>query len=240
MLPGDLATSQLASVSNGQVSNAFATTPDTMLVQGQAVLSNVPSNLDNGALTGPFGYSGPEVSGFSNANGIAAVVVSFQVANYGSAYQISSIYPIGSNGQVDWSQGTTITTSPNNNGLTPGYTAIAGINTANQALVATGFDNHPYDTLVYSLRSSSVTDLDKLSAITSVGYYDLKPIAIDDQGQLLVTATLDTPTGPVFDTLLLTLNGEPIVTTPEPSTCITWALIAGASWLAAKRRRVGT
>ena len=43
--PDYLATSQLASVSNGQVSYSFATTPDTALVQGQGALSTVPASL---------------------------------------------------------------------------------------------------------------------------------------------------------------------------------------------------
>jgi hypothetical protein len=231
------ATSQLVSVSNGQVSYSFSTTPETMLIQGQGALSNVPLNLDSGALTGPFGYSGPDVSGFSNVNGYAAVVVSYQIASYGNdALQFATINPIGSNGEVNWSQGASIMSSPNN-GLDGGYIAITGINTANQVLVGTSFGTMPYDALVYSLSSKSVTDLDTLPAITAGGYSNLEPFAIDDQGQVLVTAQLDTPTGPVFDTLLLTPSGEPIVTAPEPSTCITWALIAGASWIAAKRRR---
>jgi hypothetical protein len=231
------ATSQLASVSNGQVSYSFSTTPETMLVQGQGPLSNVPANLDSFPSQIPLG--GPEVSGFSNANGFAAVVVSLPILNPGFAYDTASIYPIASNGEVNWSQGATITSSPNN-GLDGGFTTIAGINTANQVLVGTSVGTMPSDALVYSLSSKSVTDLDTLSAITSAGYFDLQPVAIDDQGQVLVTAERDTPTGPVFDTLLLTPSGEPIVTAPEPSTCITWALIAGASWIAAKRRGTGS
>lgn len=118
--------------------------------------------------------------------------------------------------------------------------AVTSLGPDCRSMSGTGFDNQPYDALVYSLSSKSVTDLDTLSAITSGGYSNLTPIAIDDQGQVLVTATLQTPGGAVTDTLLLTPNGEPIVTTPEPSTCVTWALIVGASWLATKRRRVGS
>jgi hypothetical protein len=174
------ATSQLASVSNGQVSYSFSTTPETTLVQGQGALSNVPLNLDSGALTGPFGYSGPNVSGFSNVNGYAAVVVSYQIANFGNdALQFATINPIGSNGEVNWSQGASIISSPNN-GLDGGYITITGINAANQALVGTSFGTMPFDSLIYSLSSKSVTDLDTLPAITAGGYSNLKPVAIDD------------------------------------------------------------
>jgi hypothetical protein len=229
----NLAANQLGGVSNGQVSYAFATMPDTVLVQGQGALTNVPANLDS--FPSQFQFAGPEVSGLSNANGFAALVVSLPVVNLSAAYDTAAIYPIGSNGQVDWSQGATITSSPNSE-VNGGGIGIAGINAASQVLLGTSFAGAESDSLVYNLATRSLTDLDSLPAILAAGYTNLRPIAIDNQGQILVTAIpADSPGAAV--TLLLTPNGEPIVTAPEPSTCITWALIAGASWLAAKRRR---
>jgi hypothetical protein len=83
----------------------------------------------------------------------------------------------------------------------------------------------------------SCVRLETLPQFSNGLYFNLEPVAIDNAGQILVKATVDTPTGFVIDTLLLTPSDGP-VTAPEPGTWIIWALVGGASCAVAKRARV--
>jgi hypothetical protein len=230
-----LAMSQIATVSNGQVSYSFATTPDMPLIQANGPLSTIPSSLN----TDPALYNGLGVTGLLNTNGYAALVVSQFVGSepaYSTAYAVQE----SSSGTLGWDQAAVIASGANNvyNG---GGITIAGVNTANMALIATAFGNQqPYDGLLYNLSTHSLTDLATLPAILAGDYSKLMPLAIDNLGQILIDATQSTATGIAGDTLLLTPGASPPdpLPSPEPGSCILWAVIAGTSYFAAKRVRV--
>jgi len=76
-----------------------------------------------------------------------------------------------------------------------------------------------------------------LPPFSTAQYFSALPLAIDNQGQILLLAGTNTSTGTVLDALLLTPNGEPIVTTPEPGAWITWSLMLGAACAAARHRQ---
>jgi hypothetical protein len=111
------------------------------------------------------------------------------------------------------------------------------VNSANQALLGTTLGDGAYDTLVYNLATHTPTDLDLLPQFLGT-YSNLRPLAIDDEGQILVNAVSSPSTGEVAETLLLTPSGEPLVATPEPGAWIVWALLGGAACFAGKRARM--
>jgi hypothetical protein len=94
-----------------------------------------------------------------------------------------------------------------------------------------------YDTLVYNLGTHALNDLDQLPQFSSGTYSNLRPLAIDNEGQVLVIADSSPSTGGITETLLLTPSGDPVVTAPEPGACATWTLVVGALWFAGKRGR---
>ena len=99
---------------------------------------------------------------------------------------------------------------------------IAGINTANQALVGTTYADQAYNSLVYNFATNTITNLETLPQVTNGTFSNLIPLAIDNQGQILLVAA----TGGTGDSdiLLLTPSGDPMVTAPEPGT---WIVDAG-------------
>jgi hypothetical protein len=230
-----IATSQLASVSNGQVSYSFATTPDTPLVQGQGPLASIPQGLGTSISL----YGSPEVSGFLNANGVGGIAVS-QSLNSFPSFSYNTAYSFAQNSDGTWGQGALITSSPSGQ-LTSGGITIEGINTANQVLLKTEYSAAPFNqALVYNINTNALTDLGTLPAITAGGFSNLIPIAIDSQGQVLVRAPFEaTANGFGVDTLLLTPGAaapEPLAT-PEPSTWLIWTLIGGAAFRFVNRRK---
>jgi hypothetical protein len=227
-----LATSQLVSVSNGQVSYPFATTPDTQLVQGQGPLSSIPQMSSYAAPQ----YGPDQLSGLENANGFAAVLASQLYLTNGQT-TLDTLIAASQNPGGTLGLGATITSTPND-GI--GGISIAGINTANQVLLGTSYSISPYnDAMVYNMNTQTLTDLQSLPAISAGGYNNLVPIAIDNQGQVLIIAPFDaTANGSGVDTLLLTPGAtapEPLAT-PEPSTWLIWTLIGGAALRFVNRR----
>jgi hypothetical protein len=229
-----IATSQLTSISNGQVSYSFATTPDTVLVQGQGALSGLPAGFLN---PDPAVYSQTELTGLSNTNGYAAIVAGSPLATNPSTVESTAygvLLPLNPSGPLASAAGVQIVSFPQASPYSTQPITVAGINTANQALVGTGFPGS--GAIVYNFATQSLTNLQDLPPFSTGAYFNPVPLAIDNAGQLLIEATVDTPKGFVIDTLLLTPSDGP-VTAPEPSTCITWALIIGASSFTAKRGR---
>jgi hypothetical protein len=231
----DLATSQLASVSNGQVSYSFATTPDTMLVQGRGAQSGLPAGFLN---PDPAVYGQTELTGLSNTNGYAAIVAGSPLVTDPSTVESTAygvLLPLNLSGALASGTPAAIFSPPlGQSPFRPEAVTITGINTANQALLGSGYTG--FATLVYNFATQSLTNLQELPPFSTGAYFNPVPLAIDNAGQLLVEADADTPKGFVTDTLLLTPSDGP-VTAPEPGTWMSWALIVGASWFAAKRGR---
>jgi hypothetical protein len=226
----DLALTQLASVSNGQVSYSFATTPDVNLQQGQGPLSGFPVSPQSLGISSSV-YGSASVSGLLDANGYAALVLNAPLLSFPPlGYSIA--YGVQESSAGTFGQPSTITTTPDSSYENNGTITIAGVNSLNQALIGTAFSNVDYASLVYNLGTHTLTDLGQLPQFSG-SFSDMWALAIDNKGQILVTAV--NAKTMQEETLLLTPSGEAIVTAPEPSTCIGWVLVVGASWFAAKR-----
>ena len=228
---GSPATNQLASVSNGQVSYAFATTPDIGLGAGQGPLAGFPVSPQSLGIS-PTLYGPASVAGLLNTNGYAALSLTASWLS-GASVSYAAADAVQENANGTFGQPVTITTNTGYQAWAP----IAGVNSANQALVGTLLGDGAYDTLVYNLSTHALTDLDYLPQLSGK-YSSLRPLAIDNEGQILVIGITSPSTGGVTDTLLLTPGGEPVVATPEPAAWIAWLLLVGASWFARKRGRM--
>ena len=80
----------------------------------------------------------------------------------------------------------------------------------------------------YNASTNSLTNISSLSVLTGSPYFGLSPIAIDDQGRILLHANEDGPNGIIFPTILLTPDGVstgPPLSAPEPATMLSWGLI---------------
>ena len=179
----NLATSQLAKVSNGQVSYSFATTPDIQLVGGQGPLSGFPVSPESLGIS-PTLYGPASVAGLLNANGFAALNLTASWAS-DSSITYGAAYAVQENSGGTFGQPVMITSSPPSS-IYSGETAIAGVNSANQALVGSVLAGGEYDTLVYNLGTHALTDLDQLPQFSSGTYSNLGPLAIDNEGQSLL------------------------------------------------------
>jgi hypothetical protein len=214
------------------MSYSFATTPDTVLVQGHGALSGLPAGFLN---TDPAVYGQAEFSGLANTNGYAAVLVGLPLsADPSTVWSTPYAFPLTSNGTLALSPGATIFSPPIAENFLPQAVTITGINTANQALLGSGYTG--FGALVYNFATQTLTNLQDLPPFSTGAYFNPVPLAIDNAGQLLIEATVDTPTGFVIDTLLLSPSDGP-VTAPEPGTWIIWALVGGASCAVARRAR---
>jgi MYXO-CTERM domain-containing protein len=239
-----LVTSQIASVSNGQASYAFSTTPDTILSPGQGALAGIPlaepvsSSLSLPYVLGnPSYYTATAMGGLMNGNGIAALVDNY-LSNSGSLSNVVAYY-VQQNAGGSWGATTSAMV-----GQTTGYNgqifvSVIGLNGANQILLGTSYPGTQYDSLVYNVNSHTLTDLATLPPFANGTYSNLLPIAIDDQGRILLQATSTSPSGWTQDTLLLTPDGvssDPIIlSAPEPSS---WAvMVLAVAAFAAHRMR---
>jgi hypothetical protein len=225
---GAAVNSQIVSVSNGQASYAFATTPDTVLGYnyGTGLSSPLPPPVT--LFQGELLYS----AGLMNSSG-NAVVVGW---DYGPNHaETGVVYSIQHSPDGSWGQTTLITSGPTLNfaiGLPYTNVTLAGLNNVGQSLLATeypvavGYTYVQYNALVYNANSNSLTNLGTLPAISSSGYFNITPIAIDDLGRILLRMN-STSKFTTSDTLLLTPDGvssEPL-STPEPGALAVWGVV---------------
>jgi hypothetical protein len=133
-------------------------------------------------------------------------------------------------------------TTPGVYGLAGVFIQLAGLNSANQTLLGTSYPNVQYDALVYNAVTHTLTDLGSLlRGNLASSYVNPVPIAIDDQGRILLRVGVFP--GKTFDTLLLTPEGvssDPLpLSTPEPGTLAIWGLVSGVVAVRLARRRTG-
>jgi hypothetical protein len=232
---------QIVSVSNGQVAYPFTLIPPTPLEPYEGTMSGfplaTPAPVNNpGSYGNPLNvYSTIVSSALSNANGIVAAIDSAGVFGHQGAETVYYVQrnPDGSWGSptVAWGGSTQFAQGPNVGGA-----AIAGINNLNQ-IVGTanvGYMGQSNAVLLYDINSHTLTNLSTLPAVA--GYLNLLPIAIDDQGRILVDAdpipgaTVQARFGSAEQTLLLTPDGvsaDPLsVPAPEPGSIAVLALAA--------------
>jgi hypothetical protein len=250
--------SQITGISNGQATYSFPLTPATALQPYQGIMVDIPlteqAPVGAGATFGNprNAYSDAVAPALMNASGIVATIDSVGV--YGHTGW-NSIYYVQRNpdgtwgspvamwrGPVEWQQGPVV-----------GGASITGINKLNQVLgwlqpPDSGDPNH--QAVLYDIKTHSLINLATYLMSQSQSYFDVRPIAIDDQGRILLrTGYIDGhQTGFSYGpdhTVLLTPDGvssDPIpLATPEPGSLavMTLAMAAFAVHRARERRRRG-
>ena len=229
------ATDQFVSVSNGQSTYSFVATPSSNL--SIQAMNNIPSELPDGR----YAYGSYYQSGLINSNGAAVFIGQDHPTNNGeSGIYDEAAYAAQRNSNGTWSQPVALGLNFSEvNAVANGSINVVGINPANQALIFTQYVNdYGNNAYLYNFNTHTLTDLGALPAITTGLYGRLTPIAIDNQGQVLLEAYQFTDPGGVPETLLLTPSGEPSnpLPTPEPATWISWIVIGGIASYATKRR----
>jgi hypothetical protein len=148
-----------------------------------------------------------------------------------------------SNPTTLWSGGTQYSGSPD-----PGMSSITGVNKLNEILGA-GVDptisgGALPQTYLYNANTNSLLNLSTLAVLQSSGWINVMPIAIDDQGRILLEAAPPPTSGSGPEhTLLLTPQGvssDPLeVPAPEPGGLAIAVVAAAALALrrAARSRR---
>ena len=222
--------SPIVSISNGQSAYSFNVTPAISLNPNQGNLANfpvpIPAPVNSSDTYGnpANAYSVP-LQPIMNANGVVVAIDSAGVSGHegmGTAYSVQQNAD-GSWGTptIMWGGNTQFTGLP-----TPAGLSVTGINNLNQVLGEMGVGGFSNDiatnAVVYDIGTHSLINLSNY--LSPQGYHDIHPIAIDDQGRILLWAALGTTSE---DTVLLTPSGlhpDPIpLATPEPAS---WAVMA--------------
>ncbi len=225
---------------NGQV-YAFSQTPNTVLTPGQGIMANFPL-LVPAPINDPFTYGNPMnafafvESAVMNANGLATVTESWGVAGH---YENSSAYAVQLGPNGSWGSPVALWNGNEQFFTNWGPNLITGVNNLNQVLgtmAAGSVFNTGTDLVLYNINSHTLTDLNTLLGSGSGGIYQSggdyvvnqtsagpgQPIALDDEGRILLSAYPfpQSLPGNQPTNLLLTPNGlsaAPLeVPAPEP------------------------
>ncbi len=222
--------SPIVSVSNGQTVYPFSLSPETTALNPYQTNIPVPVPVPYGGNSSenakdPFSVA---LQPIMNANGIVVAVNASGVNDLSSdvAYYVQH-NPNGSWGSPmimwsgDWPQYGVASVA----GL-----SVTGLNNLNQVLGQMAHGGVPYqgnnltDTVLYNINSHTLINLSNSPAVQ--GYYVEYPLAIDDQGRILLEVTQGNNPH-IQDTLLLTPDGvssDPIIlSAPEPGS---WAVMA--------------
>lgn len=220
---------------NGQI-YAFPQTPNTVLTPGQGIMANFSYGNQQ-----HLGIDAPDPT--MNANGIVAA------ANVpwmnGEAFR-GDVYYVQHNTDGSWGQPTVVWTG-DVQVLEPGVGFSMWLSKANEILINNYGSAEPNinHALLYNINTHTLTDLATLLSSAGLQYFDLVPLAIDDDGRILLSGQLFNPNlGSTPDNLLLSPTGvssAPLeVPAPEPGTlAIALAAIAGfAAYRLRVRRRI--
>jgi len=226
------ANSPIVSVSNGQTAYAFPVTPATVLVPGQGAMANFPS-IQSAPVADTLAYGNPNnafstvTSAIENANGIVAAM---DYAGTNGHDGTGEAYYVQQTGNGTWSAPVGIWGGDTQNfqNLTHGGLSVVGINKLNEILgtMGTNYGPNTTDTVLYNIATHTLTDFTASGILAN--YSDPTPIAIDDQGRILLQATSFSTTAGISEhTLLLTPAGVSSVpvpmSAPEPGS---WAVMA--------------
>jgi hypothetical protein len=207
---------------------AWDPTSNTTLPSGYGTTASIPL-LVGAPVNNPDTYGNPLYafayvqSNVMNANGVVAAVENWGVNGH---FEYSEAYIVQPNSNGSWSTPIGIWSGNiNESDYIPGAYAnlITGVNNLNQILGSMGLNAPPYynlsDAVLYNMNSHTLTDLTTL--LGSAGFADTLPIALDDDGRILLSGTeFNINLGPVQTNLLLTpagLSAAPLeVPAPEP------------------------
>jgi hypothetical protein len=230
---------------NGQI-YAFPQTPNMVLPSGPGTTSNLPlpisapvnSPATNGNPENAFAYV---QSAVMNTNGVVAAIEAYGVNGH---YGIPTAFVVQPNANGSWSvpvqiwQGAEqfMSVPP-----VPSGNLVVGINNLNQVLgvMTIGLSDNNTETALYNLNSHSLIDLS--AQLITLGYSNVNPVALDDDGRILLSAISFSPSinSLTTDNLLLTpdgLSSGPLeIPAPEPGT-LAVALLAIAGFIAHRLR----
>jgi hypothetical protein len=217
---------------NGQTAYAFQAVQDTSFSSPQSLPANFPLAGPPPPITSPGAYDDPSlvystVSGpiATNGNGLYVAIDASGVYGHQGT---SEVYDVTQNANGTWSSPTGMWTGGMQFDGTPsaGLASITGINKLNEVLgvgadpTATNGAGLP-QTYLYDANTNSLLNLSTLGVLLAGGWNNIVPIAIDQQGRILLEAG-----GPILNasapehTLLLTPQGvssNPLaVPAPEP------------------------
>jgi hypothetical protein len=185
--------SGVLNATNGQV-YAFPQTPNSVLPSGLGHMPNLPLPF-SAPVNDPNTYGNPAnafayvQSAVMNANGVVAAVESSGV---GGHYGIDTAFVVQMNSNGSWSLPIQIWQgNPQFLSVPPVFPGnlVVGINNLNQILgsMGTGGQDNSTDAMLYNVNSHAVTDLS--TQLLAVGYNNLQPLALDDDGRILLSAT---------------------------------------------------
>lgn len=229
---------------NGQATYPFQISQDTSVATKQLLSSHIPT-IDAAPVNDPSTYGNPlnaystPLNAITNGQGTYVAIDAYGVNGHMGQAEVYSVQqnPNGTWGTPTalWSGGEQFSGS-----ASAAMASITGINKLNEVLGvgsdgSVGGSGLP-QTYLYNLNTSSLLDLSTLGVLTSGGWSNIQPIAIDDQGRILLQAMPAPTTGLTSEqTLLLTpasVSPDEFAA-PEPGT-LTLAFVAIAA-LAARR-----
>ena len=227
---------------NGRTAFPFQQAQPTALSVQQLLASHFPLSNAPPPISAPGAYGDPAnvystlLTPSTNGNGTYVAIDAFGVYGHGGA---SEAYSVKQNADgtwgppvVMWSGDVQFQGMPN-----PGQSSITGINKLNEAL-GVGSDGSPNglglpQTYLYNINTNTLTNLGTLNVLTAGGWNNIKPIAIDAQGRILLQGFEDPATGDRSEhTLLLTPQGVSSpgqeLAAPEPGALALGVLILAA------------
>lgn len=226
---------QVVSVSNGQAVYPFALTPAAPLTPYQGSMTGFPL-AQPAPVNDPATYGNP-INAYSvvysplmNANGVVVAIDSAGVFGHSGT---ESAYYVQRNPDGSWGAPGVIWSGNNQFGQGPvvGGVTLAGINNLNQVVGTMNVDPRYSinNAVLYDITTHRLTNLSALPVLAN--YLNVLPIAIDDQGRILVDAD-PVRWGTAKQTLLLTPAGvtsDPhLVPAPEPGSLAVMALAMAA------------
>ncbi len=210
---------------NGLTAYPFQRAQDTSLDPQQLLSSGFPL-FKQAPTWDPDTYGNPAnaysmlTSTMKNSNGI---IVGIDDSGVDGHYGSTDVYSINQGPSGGWGPATYMWSGGSTRSeFGEPVATITGINALNEVLGSGLGQGYPAayspQAFLYNLNTNSLLDLNTLSAIQAGGWNSISPIAIDDQGRILLTVS--PLTGPDH-TLLLTPEGvssNPLaVPAPEPA-----------------------
>jgi hypothetical protein len=233
---------------NGQL-YAFPQTPNTVLTPGQGIMSSFPQ-LEPPPHNPSEDYGNPAYdlsyvsSAIMNSNGVVAAMNFAGISGHENWY---NEYAIQLNPNGTWGQPALVFSGSFGSAGAPEPFKVVGLSLSNEILIFNNFTNsQANEALVYNVNSHTLTDLFSLLSASNLPYYNLVPIAIDDDGRILLGASeLNQTAGWTQTNLLLTpdgLSAAPLeVPAPEPASLTVLLLaMAGFAWHRRRERHTET
>jgi hypothetical protein len=187
---------RITTVSVGNTTDPFTFTPPTVLSGYQGIMTNFPLAVtapvnDPNTYGNPFNAYSVISSPLLNANGIAVAIDSAGVYGHGGT---ETAYFVQRNADGSWGSATVAWagSTQSGQGANVGGVTIAGINNLNQILGTMSVSNgngsgSTTAAVLYNIGTHTLTNLSAMPGLSN--YTNIQPVAIDDQGRILLEGT---------------------------------------------------